>query len=169
MIKLPLHAIARPGHLSFVATAEGDVTTPRRIEVYTGWIDFSFDRMGEPLATEEIQMFLPVSRNTLAEYQSHALIGQAVSASPSAWINEEDEINMVGVSDGHVDLSSRDFEGRGLFVLVLRLTIAAARLHLRGITYNITLHTNLFAAETHDRRTTLVNNPELLLDGATSP
>jgi hypothetical protein len=172
MIKLPVHAIANPGHLSFVGTAEEDVTTSRRIEVYTGWIDFSFNRMGEYLANEEIQTFLPVSRNTLAEYQPDALIDQAVSASPSAWINDEDELNMVAVSNGRINLSPRKFKyidkEKTFWVLVLTVTIAAAKLNLRGITYNITLHTNMFA-QIQAGVLTRVKNPELPLDGAATP
>jgi hypothetical protein len=168
-IRVPLDAIATPGHLSMHVFKDPTSSTRTRLEIYTGWIDMSFDRIGKHLDVFSFQTFLPVSRNRLKFYNDEDdLLEHAISASASAIIDEDDELNMLGVSNGRAEIFQKDdFKGVGKsqWALRLNLDIVGAKVNIRGITY----HVSLFTKDLFNDQNSIIPNPIRVIDGSEIP
>lgn len=118
-------------------------TNTVRMEVYTGWIAFTFSAGGS-LGAEEIVSFVPIKTNVVRRYQPNDLITSTLTATLSAVADDDDESNLFALDRATVKLEPQVFGGVGgsPSCLVLRARVSALNGQLHRIAYQVTTLTN---------------------------
>ncbi len=128
-----------------------NLTSPRQMlikqpgnvdfEVYTGWVNFNFSPQDSTKQAEVVSFLMLNSTRIRTYLRRESLLDFTVTASPSDFQPEEDEANVIAVTNAGIRLEPQSFAGvaGSPLCLVLRTRINCLNNTFSGITYQVTL------------------------------